>query len=340
MLLKSKMNSVQNPARKFAVRLLCSVAVCALLTSCGGDQLAVAPGGGGTGSIIDDQPVVAVGPIDSVTPLVVNNFGFNLAASSQVTVADANSIALRPGMMVRIEARGQQTSGDRPILSLKATPDMIGQIGSISVATQQLVLLGTQVQWDANTRFDQRLRSPNELMVGDFLQIYGYPTGDNRLRATLIERLPSAGTQRITGVVTAQGCDTCASATPEFRIGSLRVRAAGSNTSSTAFPVRAGDIIQANGQLSTDGQFFEATSVERYSLAAAAIEGTRMSVQGVLATQLNSNALAISGLATKFNEQIKADQARFGIIIAPGNLLRAEGRVASGMLDATTVELK
>ncbi len=325
-----------NPTRTLFVAITASV----FLAACGGDQFAVAPGGGGTGGVVEDKPVVAVGPVTSVSPLLVNNLGFTLSATTRVEIRDSKSSQLRPGMMVRVEAASRLASGDRNVVSISAAPEFIGAVDAVSASTQSFTLLGSTIEWDANTILDPTLRAASDLVAGEAVQVYGYPSGNNRLRATLIERHASTTQQRISGVVQAQGCNTCAASAGDFFVGSLRIRPSGSFAAVSSFLPQPGDLVQITGQFQRDPDRFEADAIQPYALSAAASEGSSMTVQGLLSTRSADTSLLISGLSLEFGDQIKADQTRFGILIVPGNLLKAQGTVRSKRLNAESVELK
>ena len=321
--------------------VIAAITIGTFLSACGSDQLAVAPGGGGTGGIVDDKPVIAVGPVASVSPLLVNNFGFTLSETTKVDIRDSKSAQIRVGMMVRVEAGRRQASGERSAASVSAIPEFIGPVDAVSVATQSFTLLGSTIEWDANTTLDPTLRSPGDLVAGENVQVYGYPSGNNRLRATLIERRTATLQQRISGVVQGQACNTCvASSASEFFVGNLRIRPSGTAAALSGYVPQPGDLVEITGQLQRDPDRFEANAIQPYSLSAAASEGTRMSVQGLLSNRTADSALSISGLPVEFSDEIKADQARFGTAIGPGNLLKAQGVVSNKKLRAESVELK
>lgn len=331
-----KHHSILNRFRTLIVAMLMG----SILTACGGDQFAVAPGGGGTGGIVEDKPVVAVGPVTSVNPLLVNNFGFNVSAATSVDIRDGKSTQLRVGMMVRVEAAPRQATGERNVISISAVPEFIGPVDTVSGATQSFTILGNTIEWDASTLVEASLRSPIDLLAGETVQVYGYPSGNNRLRATLIERRSGALQQRISGVVQAQSCNACAASTGEFFVGNLRIRPSGSAATVSGYVPQAGDFVQITGQLQRGPDRFDADSIQPYALSAAAGEGARMSVQGLLSTRSADSSLSISGLPVEFSDEIKADQTRFGILVVPGNLLKAQGAVASRKLRAESIELK
>jgi hypothetical protein len=315
------------------------LAVVGALASCGGEG--GVPEGGGTGSVpptfASNTTFVAIGPASKTAPLEVNGISFVTSSSSATfETNDDDGRGLQPGMIVRVEATRSSATNAATATRVTSGAELRGTIESINRPTLTFSALGIAVDVVSTTLYDGFDDGIASIRAGDSVQVHGYPTGDNRIRATIVKKRDSAQIAKVTGTVTQAACTTCASASGEFQIGSLTVRPSAANAAPLT-SISTGALVKATGTLDSRGVLI-ADSVVRYEGPMPA-SGVGVAIQGVLAT-VNKEAteFAISGATIRVdsNTQI-VDNFRFGATLAPGNLLDVEGTQSGDIVTATKI---
>jgi Domain of unknown function (DUF5666) len=170
------------------LRKYTSLLVAILLAGCGG-ELAV-PDEGGTGSVPpDDSVFVAIGPVTNVNPLTVNNVTFNTAAAViSIEAGDDDGKGLQVGMVARVNGRTGSKGANPQAFSVSTGAELRGPIAAVDSKTQTFLSVGVVVETNASTQFEGFSNNFNSMGAGDYVQVHGYPSGDGRIRATLIKK--------------------------------------------------------------------------------------------------------------------------------------------------------
>lgn len=321
-----------------------SVAVClaALLSGCGG-ELGV-PDEGGSGSAPPDTPLVALGPVGKTAPFTVNGVSFATTAATETTIdaLDDDGRGLQPGMMVRIESRRTAAPGEARATKITSGSEVRGQIESISVPTATFVSNGIAIDVSASTRYEGFANGLASLQVTDYVQVHGYPTGNNRVFATLVRKRAATTELKLTGNVSglAQSteCGDCKSTGQSFAIGNVTIRPANGTVVADGSSIENGTLLRITGYFDTTPNVFIATELRRYE-GAAPENGVGVALQGVFASNAKSfTEFSISGLPVRVDATTRIiDNTKFGATLAPGNVLEIEGAQEAGVVKATRV---
>jgi hypothetical protein len=308
------------------------------LAACGGDG--VVPDGGGTGSVpptfASNTTFIAIGSASKTAPLEVN--GIDFAPTSVPVVFETNDDdgrGLQPGMIVRVEATRSGATNAATATKISSGAELRGTVDSISRPTLTFAVFGVAVDIVSTTRYEGYEDGIASILVGDSVQVHGYPTGDNRIRATLVKKRADNAIAKVTGTVTLTACTSCVVANNEFQIGGLRVRP--SATSAPSAAVKDGALLKATGTLDSSGVLI-ADTIARYEGSTPA-NGIGVAIQGVLAS-VNKEAteFAISGAKVRVDARTQIiDNTRFGATLAPGNLLEVEGTQSGEVVTATKI---
>ncbi len=328
------------PRRMF----LGSALVVAALFGCGG-ELGI-PDEGGSGAAIPDTPLVALGPLDENSSIKVNGVSFRVGPTTETIIetADDDGRGLRPGMMVRIEAFRTAAPGEARAVRITSGAEVRGPVERISVATGSFVSNRIGIDVDAATRFEGLANGLASLQPSDNVQVHGYPTGDNRVRATLVRKREPSEQAKLTGTVAglsqAAACTDCKAAGEEFFIGGLVVRPTRGAGTVNGSPLENGSLVKITGFFDTNPNVFIATEIRRYE-GARPNEGVDVTLRGVYKTEnagKDPKEFSISGLPVRVDASTRiVDGSKFGSTLAPGNLLEVEGDQVDGYVRAKQV---
>lgn len=176
-------------------KLILSLLTASVLSACGG-------------SSSSDGAVSAqtTGVITGFGSVYVNGIKYETGSAS-VTIGDnlgASEIDLRVGMVVTLRGKvnGDGVTGNAD--SIHYEEEIQGPLASIDYGTQSLVVLGQTVLFDELTNFDDI--TPEELVIGDILEISGFFNSDGDLLATRIEKESDETELKLYGVIS--GLDT------------------------------------------------------------------------------------------------------------------------------------
>lgn len=193
------MNRRLHPSLNYLLLSL-SLALCA----CGGSSGSSTSLSGidGSGAPVVAGTVSTTGAINGFGSVIVNGVHYNSDKANILINGETSSeLNLRAGYQVKITgsiAKDGTATADK----IEFRPDLLGTITAIDLNTQQLSLLGRQVQVSASTLFDSAI-SPNYLnglAVGDSVLISGAVDDQGIINATRIERSTPAQ-QQISGSI-------------------------------------------------------------------------------------------------------------------------------------------
>jgi hypothetical protein len=314
--------------------LFAASSVSLFLASCGGDQLAVAPSGGGTGSTIDNGVFVAVGPITQLNPLTVNGVGFSTSATTYIVEnGDDTGKGLQVGMVARVDGRTSDANASVQARTVIVGAELRGEATDVDLNRQTFRIVGVLVETDVFTQFDGAANGLASIAANDYVQIHGYPSGDNRIRASLVVRRAAANNVKFTATVDAGPCGQCRPGQRDFLAAGNLVRIDSDATSST--PPAAGTLVKVVGTR-VDSNVIAAREVSSYNIAEPPADGSRITIQGLITSSQNAQNFSVTGLPVQTSNTTQVvDSLRFGPTVASGNLIEVEGTQREGVLKAT-----
>jgi hypothetical protein len=320
-------------ARASALGLICAL----FLASCGGDQLAVAPGGGGTGSTIDNGIFVVVGPITKVSPLTVNGIEFSPVAST-IIIENGDNVngGLHVGMVARIDGRTSPNSSVVQARTVIVGAELRAPISEINLSTQTFKSQGVLIEVDASTQFDGVANRLASLSASDYVQVHGYPSGDNRILATLIAKRAVASEVKFIATIDQGVCTQCRPGERDFLAAGNVIQVAASAAVSPLATLPGG-LVKIVGER-TANNVIVAREVSPYTIAEPPLDGSRITIQGLVSSAQSGSDFKVTGLPiqTTANTQV-IDSLRFGATLSAGNLLEVEGQQIGGVVKATRV---
>lgn len=317
-----------------------------MLSACGGG------GGGGGGSVagIGGTGKIASGTITGFGSIFVNGVEYTIdTARCEIDGVDETGNCqtnLRLGMVVTVTAVVTGNSGiasevvfeaalEGPVTSLVSNADGI---------TRQFAVLGTPVVIDRTaTRFDDDAGNFgfDTIAEGDVLELSGFFEAGGRLQATYVERKPALQP----GVTEVELSGTVTDAPPGGAIAGDSFRVNGTLISllpATGLGAMPGGRVSNGNQVKVKGVVnnsagVDATRVEPQS-AGIGQEGDEISLQGLVA-DFNGDLSSF----TVAGQAVDASAAVFdppGLQPVNGMSVEVEGRLASGVLRASELELR
>jgi Domain of unknown function (DUF5666) len=337
-----KVSMISNTLNLQRLRSLLLTAILGILSSCGGEG--GVPEGGGTGSIPPDTPVVAIGPLTKTSPPTVNGLTLNTTSATITTIEalDDDGSGLQVGMMVRVEGQRTAAPGQARVTRITSGAELRGVVQTVDRATQVFTSNGVAIDVNSATRFDGFAEGLASMQATDVVQVHGYPSGSNRILATLVRKRAPTTELKLTGNVSgldeATFCSDCKAISQDFRVGNLVIRPARGTVATDSLDITNGALVKVEGFFDAASGVFIATGIKRYE-GPPPQEGDSVALQGVYATAgKDFKDFTISGVPVRVNETTKIiDTTRFGATLAPGNVLDVEGLQEGGGVTATKV---
>ena len=295
------------------------------LASCGGGG---SEGGiGGTGVTPDS---VSYGGITGFGSVWVN--GVEYATGSAVFRLDdgaSRESALRVGMVVQLEGSVTQRRADR----VNVEESVEGRVDQVLDANR-IVVMGQQIQLDAQTRFEGGVRP----VLGDWVDAHGLVVADGVIAASYVERkpLPTAPVYTVKGFV--RGHDP---ATQTFTVGALLVRYASAVVGDMPSGSWNGVLVGVRGTSCTAAAASSCgvMGASRVEPAGARVaDGLAAEVEGFVTTvdatgfTLGTQRVQVTA-STVFENGSAAD-------LSVGAKLEAEGSVSAGVLLASKISFR
>lgn len=307
------------------------------LSSCGGDQLAVAPGGGGTGSTIDNGIFVVVGPITKVSPLTVNGIEFSPAATT-IIIENGDNVngGLQVGMIARVDGRTSPTSPVVQARTVIVGAELRAPISEINLSTQTFKSQGVLIEVDQATQFDGVPNRLASLGSSDYVQVHGYPSGDNRIRATLIAKRATVNEVKFIATIDQGVCAPCRPGERDFLAAGNLIQVAASAAVSPQATIPGG-LVKVVGER-TANNVIVAREISPYAIAEPPLDGSRITIQGLVSSAQSGTEFKVTGLPIQTTSSTQVlDSLRFGSTLSAGNLLEVEGQQVDGVVKATRV---
>jgi predicted aconitase with swiveling domain len=317
----------------------CAAVLATALASCGGEL--VAPGEGGSGSVPPDRIFVSIGPVTNLTPLTVNGFPFDTAGTAIIIEdGDDDGKGLQLGMIARISARSSTTGSSVQVLAVNTGAELRGPVMAVDLKTQTFTSLGVVIEVDPATLFEGFAKKLDSLAAGDYVQVHGYPSGDDRIRATLVRKRSVSPVVKLTANVSRGACSQCQPTSDDFPLAGFAVKPqAGVRGPGTS--IDPGKLVKVTGELSETPGVLIARAVDDYRVAAAPVDGSRVVIQGLFAGTPGGVEFTLSSLPVRVSPSTQVnDPSKFGVTLTPGNLLEVVGDIENGELKAIEVQRK
>ena len=306
-----------------------ALALVSVLSACGGGGGGTVAGGSG-GGVGSGGTGISVGPITGFGSIIVNGITYD---TQTATITTSDSPSLQLGMTVEVAGTVQAGLTTGTATSVVAAADLRGTIDTLSLAPDQLTVLGTTVSTDSQTIVDGAAAFAN-LQVGDRVQVYGLVDATGSVRATRIELLPGATTPVLSGQI--QNLNTGATT---FQIGTLTVQY---GTATFAGGLTAGQLatdlrVRVRAAADPVAGVLTATQIQLWH-GNAQPEGSTSSVTGVVTDFASLASFRVLGAAV----DASSAQITGGLAGSIGNGVKVEivGTVRNGVLEASRVAIR
>ncbi len=307
--------------------------------------LGACSGGGGGG----DEPVpigaidgggfraFSTGPINGFGSIIVNGVRYDTSqADIRIDGEPATEADLHVGQIVRITASGDDDGVSAELVEYDDNVE--GPIWEIDPGAGTLVVLGQTVLVNDGTSFDGDIqpRSIDGLMVGDVVEISGYPDADRNIVATRIELDDDGGEFEVIGYVS-----NLDSTLMQFDINELRVAYSGATLEDFGGEAIAdGDLVEAEGSTFGDDGELLATSVERKDddLSDNDLDDAEIEIEGLVTRFVSATDFDVSGFAattdggTVYEDGTAADLA-LNVLVEIDGTIDANGRILADEID-------
>lgn len=317
------------------------------LTACGG--------GGGGENLTSARTVTTTGVITSFGSIFVNGVEFETdgAASSLDGVSGTGQNGLDVGMVVTVKGT-VNSDGTGTATHITFADEVEGLVLTNSVAadgTGALNVMGQMVTLDAATVFESHvagITSPNQIAVGNIVEVSGYSSGNGGIHATRVE-VKSATLEQYQEQLEVKGrianLDT---ATQTFTLG----------TGSTLVIEYGGATLDLSGQALREGLYVEvksAAGIDQASgrLVASKVElegdgakgidgdaGDDVELRGMVTSVQSATEFELNGQPVRFTQQTRFEKGS-AQEIAEQVMLEVEGELdASGVLIASEIKFE
>lgn len=333
---------MQTIRRFIATRSTFAAACLALatLTACGGGS------NGTSGSVGPDAPLgVTVGPIEISNPVFVNNIRWELNATpTTIDDADDDGRGLLTGYITRIQGGLDTNSSTGRGTSIRTGAELRGAVTAIDAARFAFTVLGVEVVTNAGSTFFENLSTGVAgIVVGDFIQVNGYPTHDNKITATRVLKRATNTVFKTTGTVSYDACTpsattTCPALGTVIRIGGVNVAvSAAAVGGGLAFPVPEGTLVRIKASDTPTATGFTAASVLPY--VGDPLPADAIVIMNGVSARYSAGNFVVNGIAVKTTSATKiVGTLPIDQLAANGSPLQIEGRYRSGAIEATSVK--
>lgn len=305
-----------------------------LMTGCGGggDSSQAGLSSGGTGSF-------TTGTVSGLGSIIVNGIRYD---DSRATVYarddDDTPVAVQVGMVVVVQggkvtpAANANTLPTATATSITVGSEWKGPVEAVDTTQQTLTVLGQTVQLLATTVITGNVLRLADITTSMYVEVYGYlDATTGALQATRVETDDSApSTYRLTGVVA--NLDTTGRT---FAIGNALISYGGG----VSLPANWANGLQVRVRMSTTLQSgrWPATRIQAFESALAGADdadGDEAELHGIVSSFQSVASFMVNGIP------VNASSASVNGTLAAGVNVEVKGRVSSGVIVATEVEVK
>ncbi len=309
------------------------------LTSCGEDQVAVLPGGGGSGTV-PPMNLVAFGPLQTVNPLLLNDLSF-ASTDTAITVADADDSGrgAQPGMVARVASVSVGQFGPYRASALSINAELRGAVTRAAASGVGFAVMGVEVIVNDQTIIDATAQ-PLQPNVGDLLQVHGLPTvvGAERrsaIIATRISRRSNDNIYKFVGEVSYVPCATCAAAQPTLKVGGLQVTASATAAPGQPFPPPEGSLVRVVAAAAPTLGRVDANRIEQYAPLFTVDDS--VSMRGAIAKR-SGESLTVNGVTTTLTPSTQFVGGSAAELVI-GKFVQVEGKYTAQGISAQTVRV-
>jgi len=321
---------------------------------------------------IDRLGAHSSGTITGFGSVIVNGVEWEVSGTTDITIDDApgTESGLAVGQVVLITGELDNSGTSGTATSIEYDSVLEGNVTSINLAGDSFVVLGQTVSVSSSTVFDDSLpdrsgpggtpdgrRTLADLLVGDNLEISGFPTSAGVIQATRIDDRGGASGAEVRGVVSA--LNTVAET---FLIGTLNVDYSNATLEDFSSALANGNLVEVEGSLSggtlvatrvelednlpgDDGDSGEVEGLVTRFVSATDFDVNGVRVTTVAGTQYEGGTAGNLGLNVKvevegeFNAQgiLVADEVKFRVQEGSADV-EIEGNVAARTSTTLTIE--
>lgn len=301
-------------------------------------------------SLTGPAPLLLVGPVTAVSPLLVNGLELDPSAAMVTLDSVAGSVSgLAVGQVVSVI--GEDENGTARALVIGYQENLRGPVDDIDASAGTLVVLGQMIVVDDGIGVPVTVDIAS-LDVGDIVEVSGFVREDGVLLATYIAESTGGAPLEITGLATSVDLPA-----QTFFVGALRVDYSGAGVINDlpAGEPQDGQAIEVEGVLASDGATLVASSLNAPAgLPAAVTQSDLVDIQDALAsTPIVDGRVIFTGFVSspgdaqfQLGDAVIAydDTTTFSngdaASLLEGALLQVDGRLdPAGTVTATTIIL-
>jgi len=312
---------------------------------------ALACGGAGGGSLADTGGVsgtgISQGSISAFGSIFVNGVEWDLGeATIRIDDEPASESDLRLGMVVRVEGDFGDDGLTGSALSVDFDAEIKGPIASDPVQTpgvptqKTFEVLGQTIRVDEGTTIFDDGASFAGLAQDQVVEVSGFVDDTGTLRATRVElegEFPTDDDVELRGTVS--NLTTNPDDTGSFDLGPITVRFDGTTSFSDLTPqtLANGDFVEVEGVLRSTGDEVDAVEIELEQEDFGDDDLEQAELEGIVTNFVSLADFRVAGIPIDASSAI-LDPAT--ATIADGDRVEVEGRLESGVLIASRVELE
>jgi hypothetical protein len=309
------------------------------LVGCGEDQVAVLPGGGGSGTV---PPInlTAFGPLQSSNPLLLNDITF-ISTDTAIAIADADDAGRgpQPGMVARLASTSVGQLGQYRANSLAVNAELRGAVTRAATTGAGFAVMGVDVIVNDQTIIDLSAQ-PLQPNLGDLLQVHGLPTvvgADRRsaIIATRISRRSNDNVFKFVGEVSYAPCPTCASAQPALSVGGLQVNVAPTATPGQRLALPAGSLVRVVAAAAPTMGRVDATKIESY--APQLVAGDTVSMRGAVSRK-SGDSFIVNGVTAALAPSTQIVGGTLADIVI-GKYVQLDGKYSGDAISVQTLRV-
>jgi hypothetical protein len=316
----------------FTLRCLISSAIFA--AGCGGGgqtQVAITPGGGGSGTVN-----LTIGAVSGFGSVFVNGVRYdNNQTQLIVEDGDDDGAGLKLGNVVRLEGKinGDKLTGKADKIEMSA--EIKGPVDS-KLSTTSFVAMGATVKTDASTLFENVAADLSNLAVGDIVQVHGLPDGTGVVLASRVQKRTQTTlpVYKTIGVV----APTPAPTATQFKLGALTVNYSAAVVRDVPTPLPVGAIVRVKTTALPAAGVITASQVRPF-VAGPQVGAVDAEIKGFI-TDFSASSFKVNGLTVSITAATTYERGA-ATDLANGRNVEVEGAVgAGGVITARTIKFE
>jgi hypothetical protein len=295
-------------------------------------------GGDDDGSAGSDRAGVVIGAITAGNPLIVNDVRWELTnVPTVIEDGDDDGRGLLSGFIARVQGGLSAGNSVGRGTSIATGAELRGAVTAIDAARFAFTVLGVEAVISPNTAFENLPMGFAGIVAGDFLQVSGYPTQDNKVIATRIIKRDTNTVFKVTGTVQYPACTTSSCDASQFQIGTVTV-----DTKSAVLSggltgrIPPGTLVKITASGVPTATTLVAATVKPYAGDLPQPDSVVL-INGV-STGYSSGKFSVNGIPVSTSSSTTiVGTMTIDMLAATGSLLRVEGRYRNGAIEASLV---